>query len=162
MTAVLVSVANAVTDALNGASLSQRITAVRSYADWELPLEDSDPSDVLLVDVVPVGMNYGTELASRDTLDYSPAIDVVVRKRLGPDKRQAGGTFTLAEIDELVLFMEEINEYFTAARLATYTEAAWDSEIGTKILAAYIPSHLRQHSQFTGRLRIPFVVQKDF
>lgn len=160
--AILVATAKAVALALNeSTAFQQKFTAERSYADFDLPLTDADPSDRVLVDVVPVGMNYGCELTTQTTIDYSPAIDIVVRKRLGPERRQADGRFSPEEIDELVLFVEQINEFFGPNRMQSFDAAAWDAETGTKILAAYMPSHLRQHHQFTGRVRVPFVAQKE-
>ena len=57
---VLEKVATGVTDALTGGTFSQPFTAERSYADWELPLDDADAGD-LRVDVgQPPGFRAGS------------------------------------------------------------------------------------------------------
>lgn len=159
--AVLVSVADAVASALNDpdSGFSQEFEAIRSYADWEDALDDKD-SDRLLVDVVPVGI-LEVELETRGSLIYSPDIDVLVRQRLGPEKRNAGGKFRKEEIDALVYLVQELHEFFCIDRLPDFKDAAWDAEKGTRILAIYKRTHLRQHHQFTGHIRVPFKVSKE-
>ena len=86
-------------------------------------------------------------------IEYMPAVDVVVRKRISPDQRDAKGKVKLAEVDELVLLVQQINSYFVPSRLADYTSAIWES---TDLLATYKPSHLKEFHQFTGVVRIKF------
>jgi hypothetical protein len=153
-----------VTRALNDApagAFGQKFEAVRSYADWELPLEDSGPLDGrVLVDVVPVS-TPATEIETRASISYQMQVDIVVRKRLGPENRDAAGRYLLASIDPLVLLVEQINERFTPVRFATPDHVAWDAEAGNRILAAYKPSHLREHHQFTGIVRLGFKAHKE-
>lgn len=151
---VLEKVATGVTSALAGATFSQTFTAERSYADWELPLDD-DAADDLRVDVVPVN-NPATELEARDQVNYTVAADIVVRKKLNvAEQDPSTGRIELAEIDALVALVLEIHQFFLAARLASYDSASWDK---TEVRAAYIPKHLRQHRQFTGIVRVTFDV----
>ena len=161
---VLVACADAVVDALNAdpqTNFGQVFEAERSYADWELALEDdSNQRGQLKVDVVPVGQ-LATDIETRATLNYSPAVDVVVRVGLGPERRQADGKFTLEEIDALVLLVQGIAEFFSINRIGADSEFSWNAEVGTKILAAYKPTHLRQNHQFTGVVRIPFYVSQE-
>lgn len=163
-TAVLVACAEAVTAALNAAAeetFEQTFEARRSYADWELAFEeDSDDRDKLHVDVVPVSQ-LPIDLETRGSVEYGPQIDVVVRFALGPEHREADGKLTLAQIDALVLFVQQIAEFFASDRFGTSEQFAWDAETGTKILAAYKPSHLRQNHQFTGIVRLAFVASQD-
>ena len=149
---VLEKIASGVTAALAGGTFSQPFTAERSYADWELPLDD-DAADDLRVDVVPVN-NPATELESRDQVNYKAAADIVVRKKLNVSEQDPStGRIELAKIDALVALVLEIHQFFLAARLASYDSASWDK---TEVRAAYIPKHLRQHRQFTGIVRVTF------
>lgn len=145
--------------ALNGApegTFASKFHAERSYADWDLPLEDSAPAGQVLVDVTPVPP-IATELASRADIRYAPAVDVIVRRRLTPEQREADGKLALTEVDSLVLLVEQIAEFFTPARLVTYDAAAWES---TEVLRQVVPAHLREHHQFTGQIRLTFTVHK--
>jgi hypothetical protein len=154
MPAILVSTADAVLNALADHRFSQEFEPVRSYADWELPLEDQDQ---LHADVVPVG-SPDMELETRGSVGYVPQVDIVIRKRLASDQQEADGTLILPDIDDLVFLVQEIAEYFMADRLSEFDEAAWER---TQMLAAFKPSHLRQYRQFTGIVRLTFKAQTD-
>lgn len=153
--AILVSVAAAVTAALNSAqpgTFAQSFVAVRSYADWDLPLLDSDP-DQLLVDVVPVP-TLDSELATRASVMYSPAVDVIIRQRITPDMRDDGdGRIKNDVLDELVKLPQQVADFFTADRFAAFDDAAWFS---TEIRREYVPTHLHKHHQYTGIVRLTF------
>jgi hypothetical protein len=153
-TAILVSTADAVLSVLSDNKFSQEFEPVRSYADWELPLEDAG---VLHVDVVPVG-SPEIELETGGSIGYMPQVDIVIRKRLATDQQEADGTLVLPEIDDLVYLAQEIAEYFVAGRLAGFEDAAWER---TQILAAFKPSHLRQYRQFTAVIRVTFRTPTD-
>src|SRR5688572_23996320 len=154
MAAVLVETAEAVAEALNDAAagtFNEEFEAVRSYADWDLPLEKSSPLDGrVLVDVVPVPP-VETELETRGYIGYKPAIDIIVRKRLNPDQRDPNGRFLLAEIDALVLFVESLTQFFTETTLSN--NARWSE---TEIRRFYVPAHLHKEHQFTGMVRVTF------
>ena len=153
---VLEKVATGVTSALAGGSFSQTFTAERSYADWELPLDDA-AADALRVDVVPVN-NPETDLETRGQVNYKAAADIVVRKKLNvPEQDPSTGRIAIGQIDALVALVLEIHQFFLAARLANYDSAVWDK---TEIRAAYVPKHLRQHRQFTGIVRVTFDVSR--
>lgn len=154
---VLAACAAAVTDALNDATagtFSQDFAAIRSYADWELPLEESAEADAVFVDVVPVPQ-LESELETRGSLSYSPAVDVVVRKKLGPEKRDMNGRYALAEIDALVLFVQELAEFFVIDQFASGER--WKQ---TDIRRAFVPHHLYENHQFTGQIRVTFETSK--
>jgi hypothetical protein len=152
--ALLVQVADDVTTALNEAAegtFSREFSAERSYADWELPLEDSGSTDDrVLVDVTPVPP-LPTELLTRGHIAYEPAVDVIIRVHLGPERRQANGKFELRELDELVLFTQQIAEFFTVGTLTC--GARWKE---TEIRRAFVPKHLHDNHQFTSIVRVTF------
>lgn len=154
---VLVDCASAVVDALNDApdgTFSQEFEAERSYADWDLPLEENQGGK-LKVDCVPVPQ-LQNELESEGALKYGPAVDIAIRLGLRPERRTATGKFKLEEIDALVQFVQEIAEFFAVDRFGDIEQFAWNPNPGTQILAAHSPKHLRDHHQFTGIVRVPF------
>lgn len=152
--AILVSTADAVLAVLAEHRFSQEFEPQRSYANWELPLEDSDD---LHVDVVPVN-SPEFDLETRGSIGYVPQVDIVIRKRLAQDQQEPDGSLILPEIDDLVYLVEEIAEHFVADRFSEVESIAWQR---TQILAAYKPSHLRQHRQFTGIVRLSFSATSD-
>jgi len=153
-TAFLVATADAVLSALADQRFSQEFEPERSYADWELPLEDSAE---LHVDVVPVN-SPDFELETRGSVSYMPQVDIVIRKRLAHDQQEPDGTLVLPEIDDLVYLVEEIAEYFVTDRFGDSDTIVWQR---TQIVAAFKPSHLRQYRQFTGIVRFTFRAAQD-
>ena len=159
MSAVLIPVADALTAALNGHVFSQPVTWERTYADWDLPLEKI--SD-LRGDVVPV-QDPKCELETRGSLVYSPAIDLVLRRKFaGEHLEQVPGVeehrLKKADIDPLVALVEEVNEWLATRELPTYADAVWQAPT---IVAAVVHKHLRLYQQFTGVIRIGYSVSKD-
>lgn len=153
--AVAVAVAKAVTSQIDAATLSLAFTPERSYADWELALEDADE---LHVDVVVVTTELATELSSRGRMKYTVPIDIGVRKRFVTAQQDDDtGRVELAEVDALMLLVEEIHELFASVSLTDYTEATWQE---TKTLVAPLNKHLRENRQFTGIVRVTFRVDK--
>jgi hypothetical protein len=160
MSAVEVSIADAMVSDLDGASLSQTFTPVRSYADWVQPLEQDDAlkESTLYVDVVPVATAQEIDAASQVTLAYTCPIDVAVRYKFGQDKMDSdNGRVVLAEIDKLMLLVQEIHELFTLRRMQSFNDAAWQ---GTKRLVAPHKPHLRDFRQFTGIVRVTFTAHR--
>lgn len=154
--AVLVDVADAVVWELKTKPFFLSFTCERSYAEWDLPLEDGD--DALRVDVVPVG-SLPAELDTRASSEYRPACDVVIRKRMLPaDYVPSTKRLSLAKVDELVKLVEDIHDFLCSERLSKLPAAVWQE---TKILAAYKPSHLRTPHQFTGIVRVTYSIDKD-
>lgn len=153
---VLVDVADALVWELKTKPFFLAFTCERSYADWELPLEEGD--DALRLDVVPVG-TMPADLDTREGSEYRPACDVVVRKRMLPeDYVPETKRLSLAKVDELVRLVEDIHDFLCAERLSKLPEGVWQE---SKILAAYKPSHLRQHHQFTGIVRVTYAIDKS-
>lgn len=157
MASVLVETAEAVVTALNEAAegtFSQNFVAERSYADWELPLEDAAPADQVLVDVVPVPQ-CDSELEDRGHVVYKPGVDIIVRKRITPNNRDGDSRIELAELDALEAFIVQLSNYFTTDRFADLADAIWD---GTELRRRFVPEHLRRLHQFTGIVRLTFNV----
>ncbi len=107
MSSQLITIADAVVTALNAASFSQTITAVRSY----VATRDLKDSDSLTVDVMPIEMTK--EIQTRTTDIESYTVRVIVQKRTDTDAN--------ATLDALSLFVEEISDLLLATRLASPT-----------------------------------------
>lgn len=160
MTAVLVSIADAIKDEINSMTgLIREVTAERSYADWDLPLDDFDQ---LQVDVVPVN-TAETELDARGQTRYLCRTYIGVRYRFRPEDRvAASGRIDLEQIDELIELLEQFHDEFikegNGRRLTSYTTAVWQE---TSIRTWYIREHLREHGQFTGIIETSYEVTKE-
>jgi hypothetical protein len=162
--AILVRVADAITAELTTAQQAgafvglEAFTPERSYADWE---SDVQALDGLHVDVVPT--NYdGNELGSRGAIHYFCSVDVGVRRWFGRGQSEnVSGRIKRAEMDRLVLFVQELNEFFCSRgvgrRLVTYQDAVWRA---TKIRVTYSRKHLRDHRMFLGILRPTYLVSQ--
>lgn len=146
MTAVMVSVADALVTALNAATWSPTFTAVRSYAHWADKLESISS---LKVDVVPVN-HARSSLATRGSLEYAPEIDIGFRQLLT--------TTTTAAVDTLVALVESVNEWVCSRDVASTPVAEWES---ASIRALYVRDHLREWKQFTGIIRVTYRVEKS-
>ncbi len=158
---ILSDAAQAVTDALVTAlaasSFSQDFAVERSYADWELPLDDADKGE-LRCDVVPVN-NPKTELDGRTSLGYTLACDLILRQKLNtPHQDAQTGRITLPTVDDLVGLLLELHEFFCVDRFGNLDDYVWEE---TEIRAAYIAKHLREHRQFTGICRIGFSTSRE-
>jgi hypothetical protein len=161
MASVLIQTSDAVAAELNiptGHTWSLQFIAERTYADFDLPLEDDAIRGKLLCDVVPVSRLI-TDLESRGgSVAYEPSIDIVFRKKFEPaDAQEDDGRLTKAAVDELVALVEEVNEHFTPTALTTTDAATWKS---TEIVAAVMHKHLREFNQFTGIIRLTFDATK--
>src|SRR5262245_24348316 len=105
---VLTRIAEGVLAEVSKGQFSQDFEAERSYADWELPLEEAD---CLRVDVVPVS-NMPVALQTRGDASYKPSVDIVVRRKFGvPDQEERRGRIAIEEIDALVGLVEEIHQF---------------------------------------------------
>jgi len=148
--AVLVAAAEAVKTAFNGHVFSVTpLVAERSYADWDLALEDAG---TLRADIVQAGYAK-IEMATRGEIRYEPFVDVGIRKRFGEGDQAANGRIDVADIDALVLLVEEVNEFFLGEILSDSRGSAWKA---CAIRANPVTKHLRELRQFTGILRLTF------
>ncbi len=149
-TAVAVAVAEAVKDVIDAATLSQSFTPERNWADWEYELTELG---TLRVDVVAVTTKQEVSPVNRSgTLGYTVPVDVGIRKKLTRDSTT--GKITNADVDALMLLVQEIHALFTQQRLSGYLGGIWKDD--PKILAAPIPKHLREFTQFTAIIRLIF------
>lgn len=147
---VVVAVAKAVVLQLQAGSYSQAIAPERSYADWDLALEDSN---TLHVDVAAVISEQKVDLDTRGgKLQYTVPVDICVRQRFGNDSQDDDtGRIDLVELDGLMLLTQEIFETFIPQRLTTFDEGVWQE---TKIIASPVIKNLRELHQFTGIVRV--------
>ena len=146
--AVVVEIADAVVTALNGAHLSQPVSAQRYY----LPEFDLKDMDTLHVSVVPAELDEEIADRAHDRAEYK--IHVAVQKRVA--KQDPPGIDTAA-IDALMQLVEEIDDLFRHKRLAGYEQAHWAK---TENKPIYDPKHLKEHGQFTSLLVFTFRVTR--
>jgi len=138
---MILNVADAVVAEVNAAALSQAVQAVRLYVpSFELP----DMKD-LHVSVVPRELHVRG--LDRGRNHYQADIDLAVHKKF-----KVGDA---AEIDPLVLLVEEIGELFKLKRLTSYPAAIWT---GTDHQVLYSQEHWDQLRQFTSLLTLSFKV----
>ena len=143
---IVIEIADAVTAALNAATLSQPFTAVRHY----LPEFDLKEMETLHVSVVPAELDEEIADRTRDRAEYK--IHIAVQKRVA--KQDPPGLDTAA-IDALMQLVEEIDDLFRHKRLAGYEQAHWAK---TENKPIYDPKHLKEHGQFTSLLVFTFRV----
>lgn len=162
MSAVLVTLADAITAELNAATWDGLAPNwERSYADWDIGLKTIGQ---FKCDVVPVAYDE-TDLDGRGSVGYACSVDLGVRKKFGQEDLEKCGKIVMAEIDRLVLFIEELHEFFIAPsddttigrRLQDYTEASWRE---TTIRSTYSQKHLREMQMFLGIVRVTYDVSK--
>lgn len=136
---VLLDTTDALAATLNEHNFSRPFTATRSYKDWE-----AERVTALTVDVLPVGLMH-TEMETRGSLLYQPAVDVVIRQTVPI----INGRVDADEVDALVSLVEEINEYIMG-------RDNWQSVV----MNAVNHQHLREWQQFTGLIRVTYQVSK--
>ena len=138
---VLITIADAVVEALNGASLSQPFTAERHYQPaFDLP-EMAD----LRVSVVPKSVEVLSSSRNQNQHDY--AIDVGVQKRVADD----------AEADLLMKLAEEVADLFRLGRVQV------DGVGSVPLLTVatdpvFAPEHLTEKRVFTSVVTLTFRV----
>jgi hypothetical protein len=135
----IAQVAQAVTDELNGATLSLSFTAERRYA----PQYELADMDSLHVTVVPKELTVAT--AGRSAGQFDCAVDVAVQKRFSTDAP--------SEIDPLMDLAEEIAEFFRGRRLSALPSAAW---VKTEHKPIFAPEHMQEFRQFSSVITLTF------
>lgn len=164
--ATLIDIAEAITKELNGAAagtFDRGFTAVWSFGDWAIGLEDLNK---LHVDVVPVSGRL-TMLSKAKWL-YTCSVEVGVRERFADDNiDQPTGKLNRDALKVLVRLTEQIGQYFaaTSRRLADMTGAVWlpggeGGGSGSDFRVWFVPEHLKELSQFTGIVRLVYGVPK--
>lgn len=166
MPAVLIALADAIAAEVNAATWDGlSFEADRNYGDYDTNLPELG---VLKVDVVPAEYADNDIETRAPTVGYQPTADIVIRKRFDQRDLEACGRIVKEELDRLVLFVEELHEFFIAPdttdgttigrRLQTYTEASWNN---TVIRANASRKHLREHQMFLGVIRVTYDVSKS-
>jgi hypothetical protein len=136
---MVVDVAQAVTEELNGGSFSQGFTAERHYQPvFELP-----DMKTLHVTVVPRAITIAT--LDRGRCQHDVQIDVAVQKKFGSDAP--------VEIDPLMDLVQEIADFFRQRRLAGCPTAVW---VKTENAPLYAQEHMNEMRQFTSVLTFSF------
>jgi hypothetical protein len=143
--ALILQIADAVTNALNAASLSLTFDAQRTY----VPIHELTEIDGLLVTVVPVLL--GMTIISRRDDEFTYSVDIGVQKRIGI------GTMSDAQIkdacDPLMGFVEEILDLFRGEAVIAMIPARFDSATNAPI---FVPSHIDEKKTFTSVLTLTF------
>ena len=139
--ATITDIADAVVAEMNGHTFSQTFTAQRHYR----PIFDLAEMQDLHVTVVPKGL--AIERLDRSRNQHDVQVDIAVQK-----KCQAADN---AELDPLMVLVEEIADFFRIRRLAVCPEAVW---IRTENVPIYAPEHLDELRQFTSVLTLTFRV----
>jgi hypothetical protein len=137
---LIVDIADALADLLNGHEFSMEFEAVRDYRP-DLELKDMK---TLRVSVVPKGITMVP--ADRSRVQHDVEVDVLVQKKL-----DAGDA---AELDGLMSFVEEIAVFLKFKRLES-VGASWVKTSNEPIFA---PDHLEQLRQFTSVLTVTYRV----
>lgn len=161
MTAVLVSVAEAIREELASLTLSEDVTLERSYADWDDLLADFTK---MRLDVVPA--SCPTDHFSRSKLQYTCTVNALLRRKIGDDDYDSGRVKT-SVVDALVEDLQTIHEYFAPSqpsqngrRLTSVPSARWLPASGIK--APYSRKMLRDHAQFSGWVSLVYGVPRSF
>lgn len=136
MPATILTVADAVRDAINAATLSFGFVAERLY----LPIRDAKHLRNLKVSIVPAEIT-ATMLSRRDD-DFDYVIDVGIQRKVSND----------TEIDELMGFAEEVVDLFRGQRLDSTGALCVTAENAP----IYSPDHLDEHRVFTSVVRLTF------
>ena len=143
MPSELITVADAVVVALNGAVFSLPFTAKRHYQ----PLFDLAEMKELHVSVVPKGIEVSQSGRNTGSFDYK--VDIAVQKKFVTDDT--------SELDPLMVLSEEIAEAFRGKRLAGYPNAAW---VKTEHVSVFAFEHMQELRQFTSVMTLTFRVTR--
>jgi hypothetical protein len=140
----IIDIADAVVTAINGATLSQSVTAERFY----VPVHDiEDPA--LHVTVVPAALD-GKLLDRRGKNLFTYLVDVAVQKVIGV------GSMTNDQIkaacDPLMSFAEEIADLFDGKPLGNSLVVCTN----VKNVPIFAPDHLDEKRLFTSLLTLEF------
>ncbi|WP_413431564.1 hypothetical protein [Crateriforma spongiae] len=141
--ATVIQIADSVVAELNAADLSKNPTAQRLY----VPDFDLEDMKELRVTVVPREVGYLP--LDRATNKYHATIDVAVQKKFSKGDAK--------EIDPLVVYVEEIADYFRLKRLNSFVAARC---IKVENAVLYSTEHWTQFNQFTSLLTLTFELAK--
>ncbi len=143
MACIHTTIAEAVKDALNAATLSQTIAATRVYAP-DLELRSNE--DAIAVRVWPAPEGRVSEFASRSTIKRDYPIYVAVLRKCDVD--------TNATVDAYAALLEEIEDLFVGERLTGYTSAVCTV---SEQVALYTWENIRRNRQYVGVVKLTFM-----
>jgi len=141
--AVIILIADAVTTALNAATLSKSFVATRAY----VPVYEVCDFASLKVTVVPRGMTSVALTRRSEDEDYQ--IDIAVQMRVPKEP---------ADIDPYMDLSQEIRDLFRGKHLDGYSQALCVANANEPI---YDPLHLDEKQIFTSVIRLTFRVARD-
>ena len=133
MSSQLVAIADGVVTKINAASLSQVVTAARSY----VATGDLEDANTLSVDVMPVDMTKSLQNRSGKLEQYQ--VRVVIQKRTDSD--------TNATLDALSVFVEELADLLLGARITTPDVICISTEI-----VPFAVVDIRERNQFAASI----------
>ena len=139
--AVIIDIAEAVKDELNGGSFSQEFTAERHYQ----PIFELPEMKTLHVTVVPKGVTIHP--ATRGLIQHDYQIDVAIQKKFSEGDN--------VDLDPLMGLVEEIGDFFRRRRLGGLPNAAC---VKIENVPIYAAEHMEQFRQFTSILTLTFRV----
>jgi len=143
MACIHTTIAEAVTDALNAATLSQTFTATRVYVpEIELRLNE----DAIAVRVWPAPEGRISTFADRSRIKRDYPIYVGVLRRCDIDVN--------ATVDAYAALLEEIEDLFLGSRLTGYTSAFCTA---SEQIALYAWENLRRNRQYVGVIKLTFM-----
>ncbi len=146
MAAAVIAIADAVTAALNAATLSQSFVATRHY----VPVHQLDDLADLKVTVVPASL-VSTILDRGGNALNSYVIDVGVQKTIGQGSMTP--TQVNAACDPLMVLAEEISGQFQGKPLAGFPQARC---IEAKNAPIFVPAMVDELRVFTSVLSLTF------
>lgn len=154
--AVVVQLADALVARLQTVSFAGGpLTVARTYSDADELLEQAS-SDDTLIDVVVPSFFDSEELLTRDKIVRTVTIEIVIRRKLGPDdETDATGRLDPAAVDQLVELAERLSLAATYDRLDDFPSAAWTRSAHDPL---FDRPRLRQHRQFFSSVLITFEI----
>jgi len=158
--AIPVEVADAIAEELRAHTFTLKPETIHRGYIQDRDLFLSAASDLRLDVVVS---DCTTEPASQEDTIYHCTTDIAVRKRFAAAERNADdGKIDEAEIDRLILLVQEIHDYFSRSSVAMsgrvlsqYNEAIYE---GVEFRPIYDGPTLRENQQFTGIVSVTFKV----
>ena len=140
---LVIEVAEAVVAEINGSPVGASTPAVRHYR----PQFELVELKTTRLSVVPKGIVVSS--LGRSVNQHDVSVDVAVQKKLA--------TTDAAEIDPLMLFVQELADLLRLKRLAAMPAAAW---VKTENVPVYALEHLEQQRVFTSVVTVTYRVAR--
>jgi hypothetical protein len=144
MPATIITLADAVVDTLNDATLSQSFVAERVYVPTYAKQDDEGEDELAELRVSVVPSESSMAVLARGSDDFTYVVDVGVFQRIN---------LTNDAADPLMLLVEEIIDLF---RSRAIREAMPAKLISVENPPIYSPDHLREHQVFASVVRLGF------